>query len=223
VVATAQTDASGHYAASLPADEAVKVRVAAQIEQAGHPDKPAFVEERFSAVPVKSRITDVGFINGLITTQDVHFEVNAANRDFNPALNIIDVIWEGQQKFKAVDSAIVFPKLTAKLSESGSEITERYGIQPTNENSHYTSRLVNGEQRRTMHIAWGGRIIDNTDYWDRHVIAHQFAHYIEDSFGRYDSPGQYVGGEQTDIADPFDLRIAFSDGGRTPVLCRQYL
>jgi hypothetical protein len=47
----------------------------------------------------------------------------------------------------------------------------------------------------------------DTDEFDRHVIAHEFGHYLEDKFSRSDS----IGGEHS-VTDLLDLRVAFSEG-----------
>src|SRR5690606_37900497 len=47
----------------------------------------------------------------------------------------------------------------------------------------------------------------DTDEFDQHVIAHEFAHYIEERFSRSDSLGGEHGSD-----DLLDLRLAFSEG-----------
>ena len=203
VIAKTSSDEAGFYEVALPQDEEIRLRVLAEIQQADAPDMPVRVEERFF-VGVRSFVGDSSLPTGLITEKDLDLGTNSA-------LNILDVIYQGMQKFTEVDPTLVFPKLDIRYTESGIQPSSRYPNNPRNTNSHYTNLDVNNSFRRIIYIA-SEEITDNIDYWDRHVIAHLWTHYIEDSFGRYDSPGQYVGGEFTDIDAAFDPRVAFSEG-----------
>ncbi len=48
---------------------------------------------------------------------------------------------------------------------------------------------------------------DDTDEFDREVIAHEWSHYLEDAFSRSDSPGGNHG-----LGDVLDPRVAFDEG-----------
>jgi hypothetical protein len=48
----------------------------------------------------------------------------------------------------------------------------------------------------------------DTDEFDQSVLAHEFGHYIEDTFSRTDS----IGGSHSGSADRLDLRVAFGEG-----------
>src|SRR5690606_21748751 len=52
-----------------------------------------------------------------------------------------------------------------------------------------------------------GAAESDTDEYDRHVIAHEWAHYLEHALGRSDS----IGGPHT-RGDQLDMRTAFSEG-----------
>ena len=197
VVSTSRTDENGFYEASFQTYEQLRLRAVAEIIQDGAPDMPVQFVEEFTA-DARTSTGDPRLPSGLITDHDMDLQLNAT-------FGVMDVIYEGMQKFTEVDPTLIFPKLDVKYTVPSNSSTTR------NENSHFTSEDVNGEQRRTMHIA-GDVTRDNTDYWDRHVIAHQWVHFIEDSYGRFDSTGQYVGGDQTDIANPFNAKVAFSEG-----------
>ncbi|HKZ72439.1 MAG TPA: hypothetical protein VJ011_00145, partial [Steroidobacteraceae bacterium] len=59
----------------------------------------------------------------------------------------------------------------------------------------------------TLHIVLPGEAGVDTDEYDEHVIAHEFGHYVEDSFSRSDSIGGPHGG-----GDLLDMRVAFGEG-----------
>ena len=48
---------------------------------------------------------------------------------------------------------------------------------------------------------------EDTDEFDQHVIAHEFGHYIENSFSRADNIGGAHG-----RGDKLDIRVAFGEG-----------
>lgn len=83
-------------------------------------------------------------------------------------------------------------------------------------NTYSNSYLVeNGQISSTHYINYdkpsiyvlGHQDVD-TDEFDKHVIAHEFAHYVEDQFYRSDS----IGGPHRIVGDSLDARVAFSEG-----------
>jgi hypothetical protein len=64
-----------------------------------------------------------------------------------------------------------------------------------------SSRFVDG-----VGIELLGAADQDTDEYDRHVIAHEWGHYLEHSFSRSDS----IGGAHA-ITDQLDMRVAFSE------------
>lgn len=209
VIAVAGTDETGYYEAELEETGEVRVRVATEIQQTAAPDSPITYQERFNARPERSSPTAARFTSGLVTQEDIHFSVASS---IAAKLNVLDVIYLGMKKVKAVDDTLIFPKLDINQTESGSQISERYGIIPKNVESHYSSTVVNDVERRFIKLATSLNNDDNSDLSDRHVVAHMWAHYLEDAFGRYDSPGLFAAGNVTDRHAALDPRVAFSEG-----------
>src|SRR5690606_15131362 len=64
-----------------------------------------------------------------------------------------------------------------------------------------------GVQGGTQLIALNWDLTTDTEEFDQHVIAHEYGHYLEHNFSRFDS----IGGEHG-LGDRLDLRVAFSEG-----------
>lgn len=64
-----------------------------------------------------------------------------------------------------------------------------------------------GVQGSTQFIALNWDLQEDTEEFDEHVIAHEFGHYLEYNFSRFDS-----GGGDHGLGDRLDPRVAFSEG-----------
>src|SRR5690606_21098602 len=70
-----------------------------------------------------------------------------------------------------------------------------------------TGEIGSSLYRHGLGIYLLGAADSDTDEYDRHVIAHEWAHYLEQTLGRSDS----IGGPHT-RGDQLDMRTAFSEG-----------
>jgi hypothetical protein len=59
----------------------------------------------------------------------------------------------------------------------------------------------------SQHIALLAKLGEDTDEFDRHVVAHEFGHFIEHNFSRADNIGGSHG-----LGDKLDPRVAFGEG-----------
>ena len=71
--------------------------------------------------------------------------------------------------------------------------------------SFFRSIRSNGTVQREIFLL--GAEDTDTEEYDRHVIAHEWGHYLEDAFSRSDS----VGGPHA-LGDQLDMRVAFGEG-----------
>ena len=120
---------------------------------------------------------------------------------------ILDTIYKAQQLVRSADSNVIFPDLLVNWSERNI---------PTKKNPTKnipTSDLVSIGEIGITHFSSDNQIyilgaagID-TDEYDAHVIAHEWAHYLERVFSRSDSLGGHH--QLDDILDP---SVAFSEG-----------
>lgn len=117
-----------------------------------------------------------------------------SNRGSGP-FSIMDVVYIAVQKVLTADSTTVFPALNIKwtsTSTTGSFFT--------------TSTSTCGTGVNNCIVLLGNRSSDS-DEFDRHVIAHEFMHYLESSLSRSDS----IGGSHSSN-DTLEPRIAYGEG-----------
>ncbi len=113
----------------------------------------------------------------------------------NGPFSLLDVAYIAIQKVLTADSTTVFPQLVFRwnsLSTTGSYFT--------------TSSSVCGTGIFNCITLYGYRASDS-DEFDRHVVAHEFTHYLESALSRSDS----VGGSHStnDLLEP---RVAYGEG-----------
>jgi len=109
------------------------------------------------------------------------------------AFAILDTIREMQNGLLAVDAGLAFDRVTVVWD-------------------HDTAGSAYLPDARVLFI--GGLEDDDTDEFDRHVVAHEYAHALMAAFSRDDSPG---GAHAFD--DLLDETVAFSEGMATALAC----
>jgi len=201
IISQGTTDERGHYSLQAEENTTVFVRVRAEL---GNPEDPntrvvdntkgdSIYLVEFPVEVVKDPILDVSF-NATTTFNENRDEFNR-NRNGAP-FAILDTIYTSQQKIKSVDSAVDFPFLSVNWS-----INNNTNAGTLAEGDIGTSFYSDGE----LYIL--GAADNDTDEYDAHVIAHEWAHYFEDKLSRADSIGGRHGEE-----DILDATVAFSEG-----------
>jgi len=186
VLATGKTDNEGNYDLSLLSYEDVQVRVKLELTQDGAPDQSIFVGTTAAGVIPGTVLP----LNGIETPRDVKIGLSAR-------LEALDVVHEAMSTFNAADPSMVFPPLRIRFS-SAVRFEEPENI------SRYYKEDIDGETFGVIEIGQHG--LEN-DTFDRHVIAHQWVHYLEDSYAREDT----LKGK-TNLDNAYNASDAFSDG-----------
>ena len=111
---------------------------------------------------------------------------------------ILDDILEAQNFIRQVDQNIFFPHLIVYWSPANSF-----------ENGSFDEGAVGGTyyDPTTRSMVLVGSQDDDTDEFDRHIVIHEYAHYLEDVLSRSDSLGGFHG-----FKDILDETVAFSEG-----------
>ena len=128
---------------------------------------------------------------------------------------ILDVVFEAMQWVRTVDPEVQFAPLDVLWSPQNTDISgaDIAGAEPDYAagragGTHYRPAAPDTERRATIYLL--GAENEDTDEYDRAVIAHEWMHYFLDTLSRDDSPGgRHALGEQ------LDLRVAFSEGVAT--------
>lgn len=205
ILASTATDDTGRYSLTVPSAVNVFVRVRGQMRDSGA--QPAW---DFSVVDndglldfsaskslyvldssvfnsgVSGVIVDLHAESGWDTTLRFYLNERAA-----APFAILDVVYDAWQLALIADPAIKLQALTINWSPKNSLAS----------NSIRGTFFANGE----MFVL--GAAEQDTDEYDRHVIAHEFGHFFEDAVSRTDS----VGGPHS-LADKLDGRVALSEG-----------
>jgi hypothetical protein len=207
-LATTSTSTTGAYSFSLAAPQAVIVRVRAEMVRTGATggnydfsvrdntasnalyvmDSPAFAPTAGANTRNLSATTGWGGSSYTGTRVAAPF-------------SILDVSYDTAQKVLSASGNAVFPALRLfwSVNNGPSGGTLASGSIGTT----FFQLTTNG----THDIYVLGKENTDTDEFDRHVIAHEWGHYIQAAFSRDDSlGGQHAGG------DRLDMRVAFSEG-----------
>lgn len=197
---------TGTYSFTVTRDQPVRVRVKAQLLR----------EQNDNSARWNFKVTDNTDNNSLYAMVGSLLVANDANavRDLHAASGwtgnaytqprvaapfaILDSIYIGVQRLVAVDGSVQLPALEFRWSpnnitadgelELGEIATSFY------RNDLSAIYLLGGED-------------DDTDEYDRHVVLHEWGHYLEAELSRSDS----IGGDHSGD-DKLDFRVAMSEG-----------
>lgn len=193
VLAMGETSSTGTYSLTVPANTNIEIEVWSRMLRTGAPPNwDVRVQNGQAADSPVYEYNTVAFNSGVMVYDvDIPLGIGAngiANgiRASGP-FAILDVIYQSIQTVIAVDATVNMPALYVDWG------TQRAG-------SFFTT--TNGQ-----HIGLMSDLSENTDEFDRHVIAHEFGHYLETNFSRSDS----IGGSHA-LGDRLDPRVAFSEG-----------
>lgn len=198
VLASTSTDDGGRYEFRLDATTALRIRARAEMLRASPLPAPHWsvrVSDTDGAAIVYTYSSPVVPGGSTEAAQDLAIPSGwdsagnpAGTRDAAP-FSILDAVYEAMRYVVPVEASTTFPALELDWAPSN-----------TGGDTYY-------EGGSTPTITVAGQANVDTDEYDRHVIVHEYAHYLEDQFGRSDS----IGGPHS-FGDILDPRVAFSEG-----------
>ena len=199
VLATTVTDAQGRYGFGVDLDQSVRVRVAAQLKNAPHWEVKVIDNTSGDALYVGQTALFAAAVGS--AERNLHFASGWDGSSYTAVRSaapfaILDAVYATMEKFRAIDSSVVFPLLQINWSENnrpadGEAADGDIGTSYYNANNVYILGSANSD----------------TDEYDRHVVIHEWGHYFEDKLSRSDS----IGGDHSG-SDRLDLRVAFGEG-----------
>jgi hypothetical protein len=211
VQATATTSTSGDYALVVPNNRSVFIRALAKMNSIGPNASPFLVVD--NTEQGAQWATD-GAVFGSGTVAALSQNLNAGSGWTGTAYDdkqraagpfaILDAMYQAAQKVIASDPAVAFPALEVNWSPNNIAFDGDRALGQIG-NSIFTVDTTNGVSTRQIYVL--GFANNDTDEYDRHVIAHEFGHYLQNAFSRDDS----VGGSHRQN-DRLDMRVAFSEG-----------
>ncbi len=201
VLASTTTDAAGRYSFTVAANTDVSLRVRAEMVQIGSPSWDFRVVDNVNSNALYVLAGSV-FNSGVADlTRDLHAASGWDGTSYAMARSaapfaILDVVYAAVQVVLGAAPNADFPALQIRWSTGNVPVSGSAAGQIGD--SHFIPGVG---------IELLGAANQDTDEYDRHVIAHEWGHYLEHAFSRSDS----IGGAHT-LSDQLDMRVALSEG-----------
>ena len=201
VTASTTTDAAGHYSfGNVEQSTDVSLRVRAEMLRVGSPSWNFRVVDNVNGEALYTLAGAVFNTGNANVTRNLHaasgWTGNAYTQTRSAApFAILDVVYDAVQLVLSATPSTAFPALRFHWSPSN------VPVEGTAPGEIGTSRFIAGRG-----ILLLGAADQDTDEYDRHVVAHELGHYLEHRFSRSDS----VGGPHA-LTDHLDMRVAFSE------------
>ena len=204
-VSSTTTDGNGDYTILVPGSKNLQIRAKAEMVRAAPQSLPHW---QFQVRDVDGSTTPFTYAGATFnsgaggSTQDVDIPSGwSATGSVNGTRSsapfaILDTVYKARDFILAVSPTADFPQLTLDWSTTNLGTATFY-----DDDADGTPAGVN----RKIQLA--GEAGVDTDEFDEHVIAHEFGHYIEDSFSRSDNIG-----DAHAPGDRLDPRVAFGEG-----------
>lgn len=209
VLGSGRTAADGSYSVAVPNFAEGFVRVRAELVQSGAPGWNFRVVDNTNGDALY--VVDGGDFNtgAADPTRDLHAAsgwngVSYAEPRAAAPFAILDLVYEATQLVLGADAATVFPALEIYWSENNRNVLGTDGQPDPATGELGTSFYRSGPGGGIFLLGTAG---SDTEEYDRHVVAHEWGHYLEAQFSRSDS----IGGPHT-VGDQLDPRVAFGEG-----------
>jgi len=211
VQATGTTGASGDYTLVVPSNRTVFIRALAKMNSIGLNVSPFVVVDNTQE---GAQWATNGAIFGSGTAAALTQNLNAGSGWTGTAYDdrqraagpfaILDTLYQAALKVIDSDPGVAFPALEVNWSPSNISFDGDQALGQIG-NSNFRVETTNGVSARKIYVL--GFANNDTDEYDRHVVAHEFGHYLQSAFSRDDS----IGGTHRQN-DRLDMRVAFSEG-----------
>ena len=212
VLTSASTNATGDYTLVVPNNRSVLIRALAKTNSIGTNAAPFTVVDNTDG---GAQWATDGAVFGSGTVATLTQNLNAGSGWTGTAYDntqraagpfaILDTAYLAAQKIIASDPTVAFPALELNWSPNNIASTGDRALGQIGTSFFTFGTSSNGVQTRQIYIL--GFANNDTDEYDRHVIAHEFGHYLQSAFSRDDSVGGLHGQN-----DRVDMRVAFSEG-----------
>jgi hypothetical protein len=194
ILALSETSATGAYSVDIPANTGISIQVVAQmVKSTGTGQWDMRVQDVSGNVTLPYfHSTAANSGSGVVQNIDIPVGIDAngtatGTRASGP-FAILDTLYQAIQTVLSVKPDANMPPLVVD-----------WGTQ--------TQGTFFSPDGTTQRIALLSDLTEDTDEFDRHTIAHEFGHYIENNFARKDS----IGGDHG-LGDLLDPRVAFGEG-----------
>jgi hypothetical protein len=209
VIAVGRTDETGAYDLTVPGFIEVFLRARAEMQQSGTPSWDFRVVDNTTGDALYVISGQSFNTGGSDLARDLHAAsgwngVSYAEPRSAAPLAILDTIYGAVQLLLATDPNLQFPALELHWSKDNRPVFGADGAPDPDTGEIGTSFFRAGPDGGIFLL---GAADEDTEEYDRHVIAHEWGHYLEAEFSRSDS----IGGPHTQ-GDRLDFRVAFGEG-----------
>ncbi len=203
VLATTITDNVGDYSFSVESNKLVKVRVKAQLSRTQTPTWNFKVTDNTNSNSLYVMDGSLVVASDATGVRNLHAASGWTGTSYSSTrvaapFAILDSVLLGAEKIVAAGNSRNFPPLELRWSvnNKAADGEPTFGEIGTSFYDYRASAVyILGDQN------------SDTDEYDRHVILHEWGHYIESELSRSDS----IGGDHA-YDDKLDLRVAMSEG-----------
>jgi hypothetical protein len=207
VLASATTDSAGGYSFDVPQSQDVVLRVRAEMIRVGAPSWSFTVVDNLQADTLYTLESGTFNTGTAASIRNLHAASGWDGSHYGAAraaapFAILDTVYDAVQLVLTAAPALSFPPLVLHWSTANASTLGASGAPDVDTGEIGTSFFRTG-----LGIYLLGAEDDDTDEYDRHVVAHEWGHYFESVFSRSDS----IGGPHT-RHDQLDLRVAFGEG-----------
>ena len=212
VLTTAATNATGDYTLVAPNNRSVFIRALAKMNSMGVNAAPFSVVDNTDG---GAQWATQGAVFGSGTVATLTQNLNAGSGWTGAAYDntqraagpfaILDTLYQATQKVIASDPTAAFPPLEINWSPNNIASAGQQALGQIGTSFFAFGTNSNGVPTRQIFLL--GFANNDTDEYDRHVVAHEFGHYLQSAFSRDDSVGGLHG-----QSDRLDMRVAFSEG-----------
>ena len=207
VLASATADGNGGYSLEVATHRTGFLRARAESRQTGEPGWWFRVVDN-TDIDALYTLDGSSFSTGTSDSRrDLHAGSGWTGQSYSmpraaAPFAILDTIILGADFVAEADPSIVFPQLDIHWSENNVPTEDEDGNpDPT------TGEIGSSQYVPVDGLYLLGAEDNDTEEYDRHVILHEFGHYLEFTYGRVST----IGGPHA-IGDHLDLRVAFSEG-----------
>jgi hypothetical protein len=199
------TDAAGRYSfTDAPQDTDVSVRVRAEMLRIGTPSWNFRVVDNVNGEALYTLAGAVFNTGTTSVTRNLHAASGWGGASYTATRSaapfaILDVAYDAVQLVLTADATTAFPALRFLWSPANVPV---FGAAP--------GEIGSSRFQPDVGILLVGAADQDTDEYDRHVIAHELGHYLEHYFSRSDS----IGGPHA-LSDQLDMRLAFGEAWGT--------
>lgn len=195
------TDSGGNYSLEAPINEKLRIQVKAELQQTGTPAWQIRVTDNTEGDALYLMQGSVSCTGDSMQTRDLNASSGWTGSGYGNTrvaapFAIIDSVYQSLQLLLTVDANLSLPPVELRWS------VDNRAVNGNPNSGNIGTSSYDGEN---IHIL--GHADNDTDEYDRSVIQHEFAHFLEHRISRSDS----IGGSHGPRTKT-DMRVAFSEG-----------